>query len=172
MDHSEHMSHMEHAGHAEHSMMNAMSSESRPCRTPMLFTWQSEDLCLVFEWWHIQSGFDFILSICAVVLLSMGYEYFRIQNFASSYAGEKAENETLPGPASSKKDDRFVSAIKKKTKVKRALIYGFQVLYSFFLMLLFMSYNAWIMLAIAAGASLGHYLWSGRSDNSRRAYCH
>ena len=43
----------------------------------MLFTWNTNNLCLVFRWWHISTTFSLILSLLGVVALSAGYEYLR-----------------------------------------------------------------------------------------------
>jgi copper transporter 1 len=43
----------------------------------MLFTWNTENLCIVFKWWHIRSTFGLIASLLAVVALVAGYEALR-----------------------------------------------------------------------------------------------
>jgi len=43
----------------------------------MLFTWNTENLCIVFKWWHIRSTFGLIASLVAVVALVAGYEALR-----------------------------------------------------------------------------------------------
>lgn len=43
----------------------------------MLFTWDTENLCIVFKWWHIRSTFGLLASLLAVVALVAGYEAFR-----------------------------------------------------------------------------------------------
>lgn len=43
----------------------------------MLFTWNTENLCIVFKSWHIRSTAGLIFSLLAVVLLGMGYEALR-----------------------------------------------------------------------------------------------
>lgn len=42
-----------------------------------LFTWNTQDLCLVFRWWHVTGPISLVLSLLGVVALSMGYEYVR-----------------------------------------------------------------------------------------------
>lgn len=46
----------------------------------MLFTWDYEDLCIIFKWWHIRSGLGFFVSLLAVMGLATGYEFLRIWN--------------------------------------------------------------------------------------------
>jgi copper transporter 1 len=43
----------------------------------MLFTWNTENLCLVFRWWHIGSTTTLLLSLAAVILITAGYEALR-----------------------------------------------------------------------------------------------
>lgn len=43
----------------------------------MLFTWSSENLCIVFRQWHITGTFSLIVSLFAIVLLAAGYEAVR-----------------------------------------------------------------------------------------------
>ena len=43
----------------------------------MLFTWSTQDLCIVFEGWHIASTGGLILSLLAIVCLTAGYEAVR-----------------------------------------------------------------------------------------------
>lgn len=59
--------------------------------------------------------------------------------------------------------------------VTKALFYGAQVFYSFFIMLLFMTYNGWVMIACAVGASLGYLVWGGRAEGEgegKSVACH
>ena len=59
----------------------------------------------------------------------------------------------------------------KKTKLVKAAFYAVQVFYSFFIMLLFMTYNGWVMLAVAAGAFIG-YLGFGGGSSTKSVACH
>lgn len=43
----------------------------------MLFTWDTNNLCIVFRWWHIRSTPGLLLSLLAVVALGAGYEALR-----------------------------------------------------------------------------------------------
>ena len=43
----------------------------------MLFTWDTQDLCIVFRWWRIEGLFSLVVSLAAVTLLSAGYELVR-----------------------------------------------------------------------------------------------
>lgn len=43
----------------------------------MLFTWDTENLCIVFSQWHIRSTASLLISLVVVVLLGVGYEALR-----------------------------------------------------------------------------------------------
>lgn len=50
---------------------------TRNPRNQMLFTWSTQNLCIVFESWHIRSTAGLIFSLLAVILIGMGYEALR-----------------------------------------------------------------------------------------------
>lgn len=43
----------------------------------MLFTWSTEDLCIVFSGWHVTGTGSLIFSLLAIILLTAGYEAVR-----------------------------------------------------------------------------------------------
>lgn len=61
----------------------------------MLFTWNTENLCIVFRWWHIRSTFGLVASLLAVIALVAGYEALRegIRRY-EAWANKRAE--TVP----------------------------------------------------------------------------
>ncbi|KAL1997845.1 hypothetical protein VTN02DRAFT_607 [Thermoascus thermophilus] len=61
--------------------------------------------------------------------------------------------------------------VEHRGKIVLAALYGLQVFYSFFIMLLFMTYNGAVMIAVAVGAALG-YLAFGGSTASKTVACH
>lgn len=60
----------------------------------------------------------------------------------------------------------------RRAHIAKALFYAVQVFYSFFIMLLFMTYNGWVMLAVAVGAFLGFVLWGGKGEATKSVACH
>ncbi|KAJ4990255.1 ctr copper transporter family protein [Stagonosporopsis vannaccii] len=63
------------------------------------------------------------------------------------------------------------SNAEQQAKLVKAALYAVQVFYSFFIMLLFMTYNGWIMLAVAVGAFVGYLLFANSSP-TKSAACH
>lgn len=47
------------------------------CSMNMLFTWDTENLCIVFRSWRVTNTFTLLVSLVAVVTLGIGYEALR-----------------------------------------------------------------------------------------------
>ncbi|CAD0112357.1 unnamed protein product [Aureobasidium uvarum] len=43
----------------------------------MLFTWNTENLCIVFKSWRVTSTFSLLWSLLAIIVLTAGYELIR-----------------------------------------------------------------------------------------------
>ncbi|EFR03613.1 ctr copper transporter [Nannizzia gypsea CBS 118893] len=134
------------------------------CSMNMLFTFSTKNLCIVFPQWRVTGLLSLLLSLAAVVLLVAGYEGLR--DFTRQYELATLGQRDLPSTRTGRG-----SAAERKGKVTRAALYAAQVFYSFFIMLLFMTYNGWVMLAVAAGAFIGHLMF-GESSASKTVSCH
>ncbi|KAJ7594548.1 Ctr copper transporter family-domain-containing protein [Mycena floridula] len=188
MDHHDHSSH----GHDDDSM------PMTGCVMNMLWNTQIENTCIVFESWHISSNTSFVISCLIIVGLGVLFEYLRAFQKALDYKialslgkgkrkvprsgrstpedGEREEAGLLSGTilkASSGTPVPFMA------RVLRALVYGLVVFLSFFLMLVFMTYNAYLIFSVVAGAVIGHFIFSNTinidavlSDSAKGMACH
>ena len=140
-----------------------MDMDEDSCSMNMLFTWSYKNTCVVFRWWHIRSFAGLVGSFIMIALLAYLYEYLKYQlyNFQCIQ-----ENQPLVAVSSS---------ARRRIKIYEGLGYALQVGFSFMLMLVFMTYNGWLMLAVVVGAFFGHYSWnlppSAITDHSTLA-CH
>ncbi|DAA75780.1 TPA_exp: hypothetical protein A8136_1502 [Trichophyton benhamiae CBS 112371] len=146
------------------------------CSMNMLFTFSTKNLCIVFPQWRVTGLFSLLLSLAAVVLLVAGYEALRdfTRQYELATLGQKDLPSTNAGVSVSVNDTTQAlrgSVAERKAKVTRAGLYAAQVFYSFFIMLLFMTDNGWVMLAVAAGAFMGHLMF-GESSASKTVSCH
>lgn len=144
--------HTGHGGHGSHG------GESSMCSMNMLFTWDTTDLCVVFKWWHVRTQTGLMLTLAAIVALSAGYEYLR-------YRIRLIDNEAFSSPALAN-----LPSITRSMRLKQSAGYALQVGYSYLLMLVFMSYNGWAMISVAAGAGLGFWFWGDKAQ--RGMSCH
>jgi len=156
------------------------------CSMHMLWNTQIEDTCIVFKQWHISSRFVFALSFFAIILISLGYEYLREyqrivdRRIALALSRSKASGKrsvsgrSTPEQSGSEVEETGLLSgspkVSKRTpvplypRILRATLYGIQVFVSFFLMLVFMTYNAYLILAVVVGASIGHFVFGAGLD--------
>jgi len=167
----------------------------------MLFTLSTKNLCIIFRQWHVRGTFSLLLSLLAIVLLTAGYEGVRELTRRYELSGtmalkdlrppsysaittdsEIANNPDNPNPnslsdrvAGDECSSLLVTARNGRSvgarKVVLASLYAVQVFYSFFIMLLFMTYNGWVMLSVAVGAFVGYMLFGG-STATKSVTCH
>ncbi|EDO01974.1 hypothetical protein SS1G_04450 [Sclerotinia sclerotiorum 1980 UF-70] len=109
----------------------------------MLFTWDTTNLCIIFRWWHIRSTFSLLISLLGVVAITAGYE--GIRSLARRYESwvEKQQASITR---------RNQEEVGQRAHIIKAALYAFQYFYAFMLMLLFMTYNGWVMISVGVGA--------------------
>lgn len=182
MDHSHHdHAHMDHS-QMDHSAMNhadmGHGGHSGPmCSMNMLFTWDTTNLCIVFRQWHITSNLSLVLSLLAIVGLSVGYEALRegIRRYETTVA-KRAE--TAPPTETVTESTPFLWSGQNRVEVThrahviKSLLYGIQNFYAFMIMLVFMTYNGWVMLAVSIGAGLGYLIFGARTTATKDTACH
>ncbi|RXW20283.1 hypothetical protein EST38_g5584 [Candolleomyces aberdarensis] len=150
---------------------------------------QIEGTCIIFRSWYISSKSVFIGSCIAIVLLCVFHEWLRVFQRKVDYRIALALQKAHSGPGSSGRrspspnrsgrsspegnleDAGLLSGrrllntyltgvpVPQTSRILRASIYGATVFISFFLMLVFMTYNAYLIAATVFGAALGHYIF-------------
>ncbi|KAJ2321157.1 copper transpport protein [Coemansia sp. RSA 2681] len=157
-----------HGGHGDHG---GDHGGARPmCAMNMAFNWSTENVCVLFDFWRVNSSTSLVLTCAAVFLLGYAYEVARagVRGWEKSHA----PSGTLVSTSSST-PLVGADAIRNDIRWKRALFYGLLVAYSYSLMLIFMTYNGFLILAVIGGAIAGHYAYSSDDWGSvRGANCH
>lgn len=153
------MDHSKHRGTMDHSSMDHGSMGK--CRMSMMLNGYYEDLCVLTPHWHIRTKLDLILSMVALAAFCAGFEAYKAfaDGMECKYANVIAQGAVT---------DREKMTIKTKLSVMYAVSVG----YSFFIMLLFMSFNVWIMSAVVIGAGVGHYFFNTKGNSSVSLVCH
>lgn len=157
------------------------------CSMNMLWNTDIINTCIVFRQWHIGSNAAFVWSFLAIVALGVFYEYLRglqkavDRRIATQLLGTKGKGRialssgrSTPEPGSADEGGESARGLLKPTslgtpipthaRALRASLYGATVFLSFFLMLVFMTYNAYLILAVVLGAAIGHYIFSTHMD--------
>ncbi|KAK3986665.1 Ctr copper transporter family-domain-containing protein [Cladorrhinum sp. PSN332] len=160
-DHAAHM--MDHSGGGHGGMDHGDHGGSRQCSMNMLFTFSTENLCIVFRQWRITSTLSLLISLAAIVALGAGYEALRegIRRYEAAVAKRV---ETSPRQ---NRDD-----IERKAHYFKAILYAVQNFYAFMIMLVFMTYNGWVMIAVSVGAGVGYLLFGGKTTVTKETACH
>lgn len=168
MDHS----HMDHSamGHGD------MSMDNERCSMSMLFTWNTNNLCIIFRWWHIRSTAGLILSLIAVVAVTAAYEALRAGSRRYEQWAVKNVDEVPNGQVTERTpflwSGRNQVEVSKRAHVIKAALYAVQSFYALMLMLLFMTYNGWVMLSMGVGAFLGYLLFGNDTSATKDGACH
>ncbi|KZS98151.1 Ctr copper transporter [Sistotremastrum niveocremeum HHB9708] len=147
------------------------------CSMNMLWNTQIQDTCIVFRQWHISSTFIFILSFLTIVGLAVLYEWLRLVQHRIDVviAKDLAKNKGIVSGSMTPQLEEETSLMgrpKAKSgtpiplpgRLLRAATYGVSIFLSFFLMLVFMTYNAYLILAVVLGAAVGHYIFNADMD--------
>jgi len=175
---------MHHGAHGAHDM--AMAPR---CKMNMLWNTDIIDTCIVFRSWHITSKAAFIYSCFAIVALCILYEYLRGFQRTLDYRiavslskGKRRSRSSGPGnsgrssPAGQgnleetgllsgqKRTSASGTPVPPVSRALRAGVYGATVFLSFFLMLVFMTYNAYLIASVVIGAAVGHYIFGSTMD--------
>jgi len=155
MDHS----HMDHSG---------MDMGGDRCSMNMLFTWDTHNLCIVFRQWRITGTVSLLVSLAAIALLTAGYECVR--EISRRYEQRHATTMSAFSSGASRRDGKQLA--ERKGMLVKAALYAVQVFYSFFIMLLFMTYNGFVMLAVAVGAFIGYLAFGSDMTSTKSVACH
>jgi len=146
------------------------------CRMDMHFTWETSNLCIIFSSWHIRTTAGLIFSLIGVALLTAGYEALREASRRYEVYVEKQKDD-LPNEDDTERTPflwtgRQQVEVSKKAHVIKAALYGCQVFYSFFIMLLFMTYNGWVMISVGVGSFIGFLVFGRNTTAAKAATCH
>jgi len=156
---------MDHSSHGDMSGadMHGGHGSGPMCSMNMLFTWNTENLCIVFRQWRVDSTFSLFLSLAAIVALGAGYEALR-EGIRQYEAWTSKRVDTAPRQTKAE--------VTRRAHVIKSVLYGFQNFYAFMIMLIFMTYNGWVMIAVSVGAGLGYLLFGGRTTATKDTACH
>ncbi|KAI8345390.1 Ctr copper transporter [Mortierella sp. GBAus27b] len=154
------------------------------CSMNMLFNWDTENVCVVFESWKINSPLSLVFSCIIVIGLTASYELLRAQ--ARRYeerllegARKRHTSERSSGGAENGDETPLLPSgvavlrLSNQQQLTRSLFYMAQVFVGFFLMLVFMTYNGYLMASTVIGAGVGFFYFGDPLTSSSKALrCH
>ncbi|KAG7202005.1 hypothetical protein KM043_004692 [Ampulex compressa] len=186
MDHSMHtpMDHgatMGHAGMDHGSMGHNAGASTDPCAHSMMIMTFHGGYCesVLFESWKISSIGGLIGSIIGIIIMAALYEglkYYREYLFWKTYNALQYRSVTMPSEKNVVAEDNRVvhmvgEVIHKQPPTMLSWMHAFQtflhivqIVLSYFLMLIFMTYNVWLCLAVVMGAAIGYFLFGWKKS--------
>ncbi|XP_045761131.1 high affinity copper uptake protein 1-like isoform X1 [Maniola jurtina] len=137
---------------------------------------------ILFSWWNVTEVGEFIGSFFAIFALAVLYEglkYYRKHLLWKTYTGlqycavappdkgvanicapdEPQVIQTLPHTL-----ERNVPTMMSVAHGWQTVLHGVQVLVSYMLMLVFMTYNTWLCAAVVLGSATGYFLFGWRES--------
>ncbi|KAF3069874.1 Copper transport protein ctr4 [Daldinia childiae] len=153
------------------------------CQINMLWNWYTVDACFISSSWHITSKGMFAGSCIGVILLAILLEFLRRsvkeydnylvrKNASHSLVVSVASNDNENGRTSPKPDQTSAGKLpsvkpvasngyrpKPLEQAVRAFLHTAQFVVAYFLMLLAMYYNGYIIICIFIGAYIGSFIF-------------
>ncbi|KAF2670158.1 Tctr2 protein [Microthyrium microscopicum] len=128
----------------------------------MLWNWNTIDSCLISKQWHVRSSGMFAGACIAIVILTMSLEFLR--RSAKEYDRRiLKEHEERVSQLDSTHANKFITHGRDPKRFRphlaqqliRGLLHTSQFIVAYFIMLLAMYYNGYILISIFVGAFLG-----------------
>lgn len=153
-------------GDMNHGDMNNGDMDMPSCAMNMFLNTDTKNLCILVKQWRVTSTWSLLQSLFIIVLFAVSFEAIRelTRRYESSQKGSITLGNSRPGspcPASNNHGTTFSrkSEMRKRQLIK-SLLYSLQVGISFLLMLVFMTYNVYVMAAVVVGSGIGYYLFN------------
>lgn len=171
MDHST-MDHakMTSAG-MDHGGMDHGDMDMSSCAMNMFVNADTENLCILFKGWRVTGPWSLVQSMIVIILFAMSFE--AIREYIRRY--EQTQRPiTLDGRPGSPSPEMTSKKDRRRRQMIKSLLYALQVGISFMLMLVFMTYNVYIMGAVIIGSALGYYFFNSdpHGVGSKSMACH
>ncbi|XP_003698692.1 high affinity copper uptake protein 1 isoform X1 [Apis florea] len=190
--HASHQDHLNMHGNMHNPMDHAnmdhgshLTSDTNPCASMemhgMSTMWFHGGYCehVLFESWKITSISGLIGSMVGIMIMAALYEglkYYREYLFWKMYNSLQYRSVTMPQEKNVVAEDNRVvhmvgEVIHKQPPTMLSWMHTFQtclhivqIVLSYFLMLIFMTYNVWLCFAVVLGAAIGYFLFGWKKS--------
>ncbi|XP_063393600.1 high affinity copper uptake protein 1-like isoform X2 [Cydia fagiglandana] len=150
----------DHKSHASHGSMMAMTFHGGYVET------------ILFSWWDVKEIGPFIGSFIAIFIMALLYEglkYYRKHLLWKSYAGLQycavaPPDKGVQNICSPDEPQVIQPTMLSGAHAYQTVLHGLQVFISYMLMLVFMTYNTWLCVAVVLGSATGYFLFGWRES--------
>ncbi|XP_013195448.2 high affinity copper uptake protein 1 isoform X2 [Amyelois transitella] len=123
---------------------------------------------ILFSWWKVEDVGEFIGSFFAIFIMALLYEglkYYRKHLLWKTYTGLQYCAVTSPDKRVMADEPQVIQPTMLSTPhAWQTVLHGVQVLVSYMLMLVFMTYNTWLCAAVVLGSATGYFLFGWRES--------
>ncbi|KAL6440944.1 hypothetical protein ACFW04_003381 [Cataglyphis niger] len=124
---------------------------------------------VLFENWKITSIGSLIGSMIGIVIMAALYEglkYYREYLFWKTYNALQYRSVTVPSEKNVVAEDNRVvqPTMLSWMHLFQTFLHIVQIVLSYFLMLIFMTYNVWLCCAVVIGAAIGYFLFGWKKS--------
>ncbi|KAL0112934.1 hypothetical protein PUN28_012289 [Cardiocondyla obscurior] len=124
---------------------------------------------VLFENWKISSIGGLIGSMIGIAIMAALYEglkYYREYLFWKTYNALQYRSVTMPSEKNVVAEDNRVvqPTMMSWMHVFQTFLHIIQIVLSYFLMLIFMTYNVWLCCAVVLGAAIGYFLFGWKKS--------
>ncbi|XP_066979869.1 high affinity copper uptake protein 1 isoform X2 [Macrobrachium rosenbergii] len=119
---------------------------------------------ILFDWWSISDVGGLIGSMVGIFVLATLYEglkYWREDLMRKAIAKQEYVGNASKGNCGEENKQIQVNML-SLPHATQTLLHMLQMIVSYFLMLIFMTYNVWLCIAVVLGAGLGYFLFGWR----------
>ncbi|XP_030748858.1 high affinity copper uptake protein 1-like isoform X2 [Sitophilus oryzae] len=170
MDHSNH----DRGSHGGESMSNMHMSHMDGMNMWFQF---STNATVLFQSWHFTTVGGLIGSMIGIFIMAALYEglkYYREYLFWKTYNALQYRSVSLPDKGAVSDEPQIVQpgilpiskrpSMLSKIHFFQTFLHIVQMILSYFLMLIFMTYNVWLCIAIVLGAGIGYFLFGWKKS--------
>uniref|UniRef100_A0A1B6I9I9 Copper transport protein n=1 Tax=Homalodisca liturata TaxID=320908 RepID=A0A1B6I9I9_9HEMI len=177
----EHMGHhIEHSAHGHDHNSMLQTSESPVTQSSHVMMDHSSMMhmmtfhfgyneTILFEFWKISSVGGLIGSMFGIFFMAALYEglkYYREYLFWKTYNSLQYRSVDVPTNKNTAPEENSVvqPTMLSANHAFQTLLHIIQIVVSYFLMLIFMTYNVWLCVAVALGAATGYFLFGWKKS--------
>ncbi|XP_028128853.1 high affinity copper uptake protein 1 isoform X2 [Diabrotica virgifera virgifera] len=165
MDHSQHTLHEGH--NMDHSIDHSLHHSGMDMVMQMYFKFSTDEYVL-FKAWHFTTAGGLIGSMIGIAILAAIYEglkYFREYLFWKTYNSLQYRAVSLPDKNATPEEPQVVQpTMMSKMHALQTILHMVQMVLSYFLMLIFMTFNVWLCMAVVVGAGIGYFLFGWKKS--------
>ncbi|XP_066594927.1 high affinity copper uptake protein 1-like isoform X2 [Prorops nasuta] len=161
--------------HMNHELLGAMGSESDSMamshlsHTMQMFFHGGYNEVILFESWKTSSIGGLIGSVIGIAIMAALYEglkYYREYLFWKTYNALQYRSVTVPSEKNVVTEDNRVvqPTMFSWMHTFQTFLHIVQIILSYFLMLIFMTYNVWLCFGVVLGAAIGYFLFGWKKS--------